>query len=72
MVVPLPISPRPGGSEDHLIRLFLYTNATCLFWPQFFEIVDATLKYAVCSNKDPAVVMTDQPICAARMYNFSL
>lgn len=30
------------------------------------------LKYAVCSNKGPAVVMTDQPICAARMYNFSL
>lgn len=30
------------------------------------------LKYAVCFNKDPAVVMTDQPICVVRMYNFSL
>lgn len=36
------------------------------------KLLTPQLKYAVCSNKDPAVVMTDQPICAVRMYNFSL
>lgn len=36
------------------------------------KLLTPQLKYAVCSNKYQAVVMTDQPICASRMYNFCL
>lgn len=36
------------------------------------KLLTPQLKYAVCSNKYQAVVMTDQPICVSRMYNFCL